>query len=164
MVSHVLSHVVWWKLKKKKIMTKFNERTNTLLYKKNIISHTLFLKGLIFLCVRDELETRTDCYIDFKFFFDHSSTSCSSLRGCSTVGHWGLKALSLQAVLTLAFYLQLTRTVCALVILLFNAHMLPLFFHLFTQAHLLIDGSVEGQYITQHLWAFFILKFHGIII
>ena len=35
-----------------------------------------------------------------------------------------------------------------LVILLSNVHMLPLFFRLFTQAHLLTDGSVEGQYIT----------------
>ena len=35
-----------------------------------------------------------------------------------------------------------------LVILLPNAHLLPLFFHLFTLEHLLIDGSVESQYIT----------------
>ena len=35
-----------------------------------------------------------------------------------------------------------------LVILLFNVHLLPLFFRLFTQVHLLIDGSVEGQYVT----------------
>ena len=36
-------------------MTKFNERTNALLYKKIRISHTLFSKGLMFLlCVRDE--------------------------------------------------------------------------------------------------------------
>ena len=35
-----------------------------------------------------------------------------------------------------------------LVILLFNSHLLPLFFRLFTQVHLLIDGSVEGQYVT----------------
>ena len=35
-----------------------------------------------------------------------------------------------------------------LVILLSNIHLLPLFFRLFTQVHLLIDGSVEGQYIT----------------
>ena len=35
-----------------------------------------------------------------------------------------------------------------LVILLFNIHLLPLFFRLFTQAHLLIDGSVKDQYIT----------------
>ena len=33
-------------------------------------------------------------------------------------------------------------------ILLFNAHLLPLFFRLFTQVHLLIDGSVKGQCIT----------------
>ena len=35
-----------------------------------------------------------------------------------------------------------------LVILFSNVHRLPLFFLLFTQVHLLIDGSVEGQYIT----------------
>ena len=77
-----------------------------------------------------------------------SSTSFSSWLGCSTVGQWGHKAPSLQAVLTLTSCLQLTQTVCALVILLFNVYLLPLFFRLFTQVHLLIDGSVEGQYIT----------------
>ena len=35
-----------------------------------------------------------------------------------------------------------------LVILFSTVHLLPLFFRLFTQVHLLIDGSVEGQYIT----------------
>ena len=29
-----------------------------------------------------------------------------------------------------------------------HVHLLPLFFRLFTQVHLLIDGSVKGQYIT----------------
>ena len=53
-----------------------------------------------------------------------------------------------QPWVTLASYPQLTPKVCALVILLFSAHLLPLFFRLFTQGHLLIDGSVEGQYIT----------------
>ena len=38
-----------------------------------------------------------------------------------------------------------------LVILLSNAHLLLLFFHLFTPVHLLIDSSVEGQYITHKL-------------
>ena len=38
-----------------------------------------------------------------------------------------------------------------LVILFSNTHLLPLFFRLFTQVHLLIDGSVEGQYITPSL-------------
>ena len=51
---------------------KHNERMNTLLYK-NIISHTLFLKGWCWLCVRDELETGTHPSSS-----DHSSTSFSS--------------------------------------------------------------------------------------
>ena len=128
-------------------MTNFNERMNTLLYK-NIISHTLFLKGWCWLCVRDELETGTDSYIDPKFFFDHSSTSFSYWLGCSTVGHWGPKALSLQADSHASILSPTDSNRLALVILLFNVHLLPLFFRLFTQVHLLIDGSVEGQYIT----------------
>ena len=63
-----------------KIMMNFNERTKTLLYK-NIISHTLFLKGWCWFSVRDELETGKDCYIEPKFFFDHSSASSSSWLG-----------------------------------------------------------------------------------
>ena len=51
-------------------MTNFNERTNTLLYK-NIISHTLFSKGWWLLCVRDKLETRTDCCIDPVVLLSH---------------------------------------------------------------------------------------------
>ena len=42
-----------------------------------------------------------------------------------------------------------------LAILLFNTHLLPLFFCLFTQMHLLIDGSVEGQYKTIIPYLFF---------
>ena len=64
------------------------------------------------------------------------------------MGHWGPKALCLPLALTPASCLQLTQIVCALVILLFNVHLLPLFFRLFTQVHLLIDGSVQGQSIT----------------
>ena len=62
--------------------------------------------------------------------------------------HWRPKALCLSLTLNSASCLQLTQAVCALVILLLNMHLLPLFFLLFTQVHLLIDGSVEGQYIT----------------
>ena len=63
----------------------------------------------------------------------------------------GRKPSVCKLILTLASYLQLTQTVCALFILLLNVHLLPLFFRLFTQEHLLIDGSVEGQYITLFL-------------
>ena len=88
--------------------------------------------------------------------FDHSSTSSSSWLGYSTVGHWGPKALCLPLALTQASFPQLAQAVCVLVILLFNVHLLPLFFRLFTQVHLLIDGSVEGQYVQiSLLWSFY---------
>ena len=43
---------------------------------------------------------------------------------------------------------QLTQAVCVRVRFLFDVHLLPLFFRLFTLVHLLIDGSVESQYGT----------------
>ena len=115
---------------------------------KNIISHTLFSKWWCWLCVRDELETGQTVILTQSSSFDPSSTSSSTWLGCSTVGHWGPKALCLPLALNSAFCLQLTQAVCVLVMLLFNVHLLPLFFRLFTQVHLLIDGSVEGQYVT----------------
>ena len=76
------------------IMTNFNERTNTLLYK-NIISHNLFSKGWCWLCVRGELETGTDCYILTQSSSDHSSTSSSSWLGLLKCG--SLRAASRQS-------------------------------------------------------------------
>ena len=40
-----------------------------------------------------------------------------------------------------------------LVILLFNVHLLPLSFRFFAQVHLLIEGTVDGQYITMLQYA-----------
>ena len=127
-------------------MTNFNERMDTLL-NKNIISHTLFLKGWCWLWVRDELETETDCYIDPKFFFDHSSTSFSSGLGLLKSGL--LAALSLQADshAGILFPTDSSRLCPGYIIV--YANLLPLSFRLFTQEHLLIDGSVEGQFITR---------------
>ena len=128
-------------------MTNFNERTNTLLYK-NIISHTLFSKGWCFCCVwemswrRTRLPYWTQVLLTIAALLPHLGW------GCSTVDHWGPKALCLPLALNSTSCPQLTQAVCVLVILMFNAHLLPLFFHLFTQVHLLIDGSVEGQYVT----------------
>ena len=68
--------------------------------------------------------------------------------GCSTVGHWGPKALCLPLALISASCLQLTRTAPGTWLyycLTFTC------FRLFTQVHLLIDGSVEGQYFLV-LW------------
>ena len=102
---HIHVYIYKYKRKQSTIMTNFYEQTNTLLYK-NIISHTLFSKAGCWLCVRDELETRTGCYFDLKFS-DHSSTSSSSWLGWSTVGHWGPKVLCLPLALISASCPQL---------------------------------------------------------
>ena len=87
-----------------------------------------------------------------EFFFDHSSTSASSWLGLLNRGSlraqpsvWSWFSLRWHPV---SNWLPLTQAVCALVILLSHAHLLPLFFRLFTQVHLLIDSLVEGQSIT----------------
>ena len=79
-----------------------------------------------------------------KYFLDHSSTSFASLLGLLNRG--SLRAQSWFSLRhTFSNWLQLPGD---LVILFSNVHLLPLFFRLFTQVHLLIDGSVDGQYIT----------------
>ena len=125
----------------------FNKWTNTLLYKN--ISLTLYSwKGYVG-CVWKMSWRRGQTVI---LTPSSSSTIAALLSHLGWVAQpWvteGCKPLVCKLILTLASYLQLTQTVCALVILLFNAHLLPLFFCLFTQVHLLIDGSVKGQYIT----------------
>ena len=132
-------------------MTNVNERTITLLYKN--ISLTLYSwEGWCWLYVRGELETGTDCHILTQDSSDPSSTSFASWLGCSTVGHWGPKALCLPLVLNSASCPQLAltptgtaQTVCCT--WLYNC-LTTTYFRLFTQVHLLIDDSVEGQYVT----------------
>ena len=81
-----------------------NEHTSLWKY----ISHTWFSKGLMLVvCVRGDLETGTDCYILTQSSAGHSSTSFTSWLACSTVGHWGPKALCLELVLTPASCAQL---------------------------------------------------------
>ena len=100
-------------------------------------------------CVWEVSRRRGRCAILTQSSSYHSSTSFSSWLGCSTVGHWGPKALCLPLVPN-----WLEPSV-HLVILLFYVHLLLLFFRLFTQVHHLIDGSVEGQYITIIPYLFF---------
>ena len=59
------------------------------------------------------------------------------------------RRLSHRHLLSNWLQIQLTQAVCVLVIFLFDTHLHLLFFRLFTQVNLLIDGSVEGQYVTQ---------------
>ena len=88
-------------------MTNFNERTNTLLYKN--ISLTLYSrKAWCWLCVRGELEMGTDILsqvlLTIAALLSHLGWSCS------TVGHWGPKALCLPLALTSASCPQLAPT------------------------------------------------------
>ena len=68
---------------------------------------------------------------------------------CSTVGHWGPESPKSASWFSRWHLVSnCLKPSGHLVILFSNVHLRPLFFHLFTQVHLLIDGSVEGQYIT----------------
>ena len=92
------------------------------------------------------METWTDCYIDPSSSLDHSGTSFASWLVAQPWVTEGRKALSLQAG-SHAGIPELDPP-GHLLILFPKAHLLPLFFHLFTKVHLLIDDSVEGQYMT----------------
>ena len=124
-----------------------NERANTLLYK-NIPLTLYSRKGWCWLCVRGELKTGTDCYILTQSSSDHSSFSFASWLGCSTVGHWGPKP-SVWSWFSLRWH-PISNSLKPSVSWLYFC--LPSScFRLFTQVHLLIDGSVEGQYVTNDL-------------
>ena len=90
-------------------MMNSNEQMNTLLYKD--ISLTLYSrKGWYWLCVRGELETGTDCNILTQVLLTITALLSHLGWGCSTVGHWGPKALCLPLALTSASCPQLTPT------------------------------------------------------
>ena len=79
---------------------------------------------------------------------DHSSTSSSSWLELLNRG-------SLRAQIPLSAagsHFGILSPTVHLVILLFYVHLLPPFFRLFTQAHLLTDGSVESQYIYIYIY------------
>ena len=133
--------------------TSMNERTHFFI--KIYLSHFI-LERVDVGCVWEVRWRRGQTAISTQSSSDHSSTSFTSWLGCSTVGHWGPQALSRQAdshagILSPADsnsnwnwpksfvapgYLIILRPPASAVLC------------LFTQAYLLIDGSVEGQYIT----------------
>ena len=127
-------------------MNDFNKRTNTLLYKKSL---TLYFRKGDACCVREMSGDKDGLLYWHKFFLDHSSTSSLPWLGWSTGGHWGPQSPQ-SASLFLHWHpvSNCLKPSGHLVILFSNVHQLPLFFRLFTQVHLLIDGSVEDQYIT----------------
>ena len=122
--------------------------TNTLLCKN--ISLTLYsLKGDVSCVWEVSWRRGQTAILTQSSSRNHSSTSSSSWLGLLNRG--SLRAQSpLSATGSHFSILTPTNLNCPghLVILLFNALLLLLFFCLFTQVHLLIDGSVEGQYMT----------------
>ena len=126
------------------MMTSMNKRIHFFI---KIYLTLYFRKGDI-CCVREMSGDK-----DGLLYWPSSSSTIAALLSqsglcCSTVGHWGPKALCLELVLKSASCLPLTRTAGHLVILFSNAHLHQLFFRLFTQVNILIYDSVEGQYIT----------------
>ena len=128
-----------------------NERTRFFI--KIYLSHFILERVMFLVCER-LVETRTDCYIDPMFFFDHSSTFfhlslvaqpwvTESLK--PSVCRW----LSLRHLFT--NWLQLTRTAPStwlyycLTSTCFRCS--SAYLHRCTFTHL-INGSVEGRYIT----------------
>ena len=132
-------------------------------------SHTLFSKGLrkgwCWLCVRGELETGTDCNILTPSSSDHSSTSFSFSWAAQPGVTKGHKPSVCKLILTLASYLQLelqlelqlTQAVCGT--WLYNCLSYICFLWASTGqgeipisstgcTSFLIDGWVEGQYVT----------------
>ena len=118
-------------------MTNFNERTNTLLYKN--ISLTLYCRKGDVCCVW-EVSGDNDALLFWPRFFWPWQRFFLILVGVAqpwvaegpkpSVCRW----LSLRHLVP--NWLEPASAV------------LPLYFRLFTQVHILIDGSVEGQYIT----------------
>ena len=116
------------------IMTMFNDERTHFFIKIYLLHFILerVAKGLCSLCVRGELETGTDCYILTPSSSDHSSTEFNHVHR----SRWYFDIFD-------------------------QMHLFLLFLCLFTQVHLLIDGSVEGQYVTVSwgvaLWIYSIL-------
>ena len=121
---------------------------NTLLYKNINLSHFIFERVMFVVCEK-LMETRTDCYIYPSSSLNYSSSSFTSWLGLLNRG--SLRAQSPQSASWFSLWHPVSNWLEPprhLVILFSNAHLLLLFFRLFTQVHLLIDSSVKGQYIT----------------
>ena len=73
-VYNILGNII-----KHNIRTTMNERTH--FFMKIYLSHIILDRVIFLLCVRDELETGTDCYFDPSSSRNHSSISSSSWLG-----------------------------------------------------------------------------------
>ena len=129
-------------------MNDFNKRTNTLIYKKYNLAHFIFEREMFVVCEK-WVETRMDFHID--------PSSSSTIAALLPHLGWVAQTLITEGPKPSVWSWFLLRHPVSnwlepsghLVILWSNVHLLPQFFRLCTLVHLLIDGSDEGQYITQ---------------
>ena len=122
-----------------------NEYTSLYKYKSLTLS---FRKGYV-CCVWEMIDDKDGLLYWLNFFLAHSSTTFESWLGF--LKRWSLrvaKPSGCKLVLTLAFCLQLTQTVRVPGNIIFERPPASAVLPLITQVHLLIDGSVEGQYKT----------------
>ena len=126
--------------------TSTNERTHFFI--KVYLSHFIFERVMLVVCEiwdgdRDRLLYWPKILLTIAAFLSHL------VLGCSTVGHLGPQnPQSASWFSRWHLVSDCFKPSGHLVILFSNGHLLPLFYHLFTQMYLLIDGSGGGQYIT----------------
>ena len=121
-----------------------NERIH--FFTKIYFSHFILERVCVLLCERDEWRQGQTVILTQVLFLTIAALFSHLGWGCSLRA----TALNLQLVLTLTFLSPTELDSCRHLSIFFHSvHLLPLFFRLFTQVHLLIDGSIEGQYITR---------------
>ena len=129
---------------KHNLRTSMNERTHFFI--KICISHILF--SMFLWCVRDErrqwqTSTLTQLLLIIAALLPHLGWVCS------IGGRWGPQSSVCKVAPTLAFLFPTNSTAAGTCLYSFiTPTCFRFFFRLFTQVHLLIDGSVKGQYIT----------------
>ena len=124
-------------------MTNFNERTITLLYKRYISPDFILERDDVGRVREMDWRRGQTVILTQQYFF---LILAGLLRAQSPLSAAGSQFSILSPTGTNCNWNQ---AVCVLVIFLFDIHLLPLLLRLFTQVHLLIDCSVEGQYVTR---------------
>ena len=123
-----------------------NERTHFFI--KIYLSHFILEREMFLVCDR-WVETRTDFYLDpsssstIAAFLSHLGWVAAQpwvTEGPSPLSGAGSHSVGILSPTD-------SSDLCPGYIIVY-VHLLPLFFRLFTQMHLLIDGSFKGQYIT----------------
>ena len=126
--------------------TSMNERTHFFI--KIYLSHFI-LERVDVGCVWEMSWRRGQTAILIPNSSDHTSNSSSSWLGCSTMGHWGTQGPQSASWFSrwhlVPNWLQLAQTASGT--WLYNCLTFTCF-RLFTLVHLLVDGSIEGQYVT----------------